>query len=113
LDGRRLPCGGTASTRYRHRYTVLAATHQHRGACSWVAAKAVQGGQQTNVRRHKDERLTGHDLLNIRLGRIFVRSPGTFDQSQNLIGHIAYIYICKKTYQFTTVCKDDVMISFL
>jgi len=22
-------------------------------------------------------------------------------------------YICKKTYQFTTVCKDDVMISVL
>jgi len=23
------------------------------------------------------------------------------------------IHVCKKTYQFTTVCKDDVMISVL
>jgi len=55
-----------------------------------VPAKAVQGGDRSNIRPHKDGTDVWLVMTGQNQGRIFDQSPGTFDRWPNLTGHIAY-----------------------
>jgi len=63
LLGCRHPCGCTASTRYRRRVTVLAATYKHHCWYVGLLTKAVQRGDPSNI-RHSQGRIFDRSTCN-------------------------------------------------
>jgi len=113
------PTGGSVMLRLRSSVAWLLPSLRRHGLsrylwepwCSYVPGKAVQGGERSNVRPHRDGRLTGHDRSNIRP----FRSPGTFDWWQNLTGQIVYrlfdlkIQPVMKPIIYLTGCRSNIL----